>query len=84
MLTIEKDTTIEDLVREYPKTVRFLMERGVRCLACGEPIWGTIESAARDKGFSPQQIELLLDDLRAQVFGDGADGSSQSQEMGQK
>lgn len=84
MLTIEKDTIIEDLVREYPKTVRFLMERGVRCLACGEPIWGTIESAARDKGFSPQQIELLLDDLRALVFGDSADGSSQSQEMGQK
>lgn len=39
---IEKTIFIEDLVREYPSSVRFLMEKGIKCIACGEPIWGTL------------------------------------------
>ncbi len=64
---IDKEISIEDLVREYPKSVRFLMEKGVRCLACGEPIWGTLASAARDKGFTPQQIDELVSQLKQEV-----------------
>ncbi|MBN1541427.1 DUF1858 domain-containing protein [candidate division KSB1 bacterium] len=65
---IDKQSLIEDLVREYPVAVRFLMERGVRCLACGEPVWGTLESAAREKGFTVEEIDRLVEDLRAAVL----------------
>ena len=57
---ITKDITIEELIRTHPKSVRFLMEKGIKCLACGEPIWGTLESSAKDKGFNEGQIEKML------------------------
>ena len=60
---ITGDTTIEDLVRLIPGSVRYLMEQGIKCLACGEPIWGTLESAAREKGFSSDDIERFVNDL---------------------
>jgi methionine synthase II (cobalamin-independent) len=62
---ITGDTTIEDLVRLIPGSVRYLMEQGIKCLACGEPIWGTLESAAREKGFSPDDIDRFVKDLNA-------------------
>ncbi len=60
---ITKDILIEDLVREFPGAVRYLMEKGIRCLLCGEPVWGTLESAAVEKGFSGEQIETFVTEL---------------------
>lgn len=56
-------TFIEDLVREVPGAVAFLMQRGIKCVACGEPIWGTLEEAAREKEFSDAEIQRLIDEL---------------------
>jgi hypothetical protein len=41
------------------------MEKGIKCLACGEPIWGTLESASRDKGFNDSQIAEFVMDLNS-------------------
>lgn len=60
---LEKTILIEELVRKYPESVSFLMENRVRCLACGEPIWGTLESAAAEKGYSQDEIEKLVAEL---------------------
>ena len=49
---INKEIEIEDLVKVLPNSVVYLMEKGIRCLRCGEPIWGTLESAAKEKGFN--------------------------------
>ncbi len=62
---IQKDILIEDLVRELPDSVTYLMEQGIRCLRCGEPIWGTLESAAKEKGFTDSQIEQFVTGLNA-------------------
>ncbi len=64
---IKKDILIEDLVREYPESVHFLMEKGIKCIACGEPIWGTLEDAAAEKGYSEAQIEALVAELNEAV-----------------
>ena len=48
---INKEIEIEDLVRIKPGAVVYLMEKGIRCLRCGEPIWGSLEAAAKEKGF---------------------------------
>lgn len=66
-MMIGRDTLIEDLVRQHPAMVRLLMERGIRCLACGEPIWGTIESAAMEKGFTCDQLELLINEINRRI-----------------
>ena len=61
---ISKDITIEELVRELPASVKYLMNEGIRCIRCGEPIWGTLEQASREKGFSNDDIARFVDDLR--------------------
>lgn len=60
---IDKDILIEDLVRRVPKAVGYLMNKRIKCLACGEPIWGTLEEAAKGKGFSDEEIALFVREL---------------------
>ena len=60
---INKEIEIEDLVKIIPNSVIYLMEKGIRCLRCGEPIWGSLESAALEKGFSDKEISKFVDEL---------------------
>ncbi len=61
---IEKDILIEELVAKIPESVSYLMRRGIKCIACGEPIWGTLADAAKEKGFSETDIENVVHELR--------------------
>lgn len=58
-----KEISIEDLIEEYPKSVSFLAEKGIRCIKCGEPIWGTLEEACLEKNFTQETIEQTLKEL---------------------
>lgn len=60
---ITKDILIETLVETYPFSVRYLMDKGIKCIMCGEPIWGTLEEAAIEKGFDESSIISFVDDL---------------------
>ena len=64
-MEITKETTIEDLVDEVPGAVKYLMNEGIRCIVCGEPIWGTLEEAAEEKGFAQEDIARFVNDLQA-------------------
>jgi len=63
-MKITKDITIEELVETVPLSVKYLMEKGVKCIACGEPIWGTLEDAAKEKGFSDSDILKIIEELQ--------------------
>lgn len=69
MKQITSKIEIEDLVRDIPESVSYLMEKGIRCLRCGEPIWGTLESASKEKGFGDNDIENFVKDLNAIASG---------------
>lgn len=60
---ITKEIYIEDLLERLPKAVSYLMEEGIRCLRCGEPIWGTLEEAAKEKDFTDEDIERFVKEL---------------------
>lgn len=60
---IDRNITIEDLVDEYPFAVGYLSEKGIRCIKCGEPIWGTLQEACIEKGFDDKQIEIFVIEL---------------------
>ena len=60
---VTKEIFIEDLVKQVPESVKYLMEKGIRCLRCGEPIWGTLEEAAKEKGFDDSRIEIFEKEL---------------------
>jgi methionine synthase II (cobalamin-independent) len=57
---ISKETLIDDLVNEIPESVSYLRDKGIKCLACGDPIWGTLEEAAKKKGFTGEEIEQVV------------------------
>lgn len=60
---IEKSISIEDLINHVPGAVRYMMTHGIKCLACGEPVWGTLESASKEKGFSDERIDIFVKEL---------------------
>jgi methionine synthase II (cobalamin-independent) len=62
-MKITKSITIEDLVQEVQGSVTYLSKNGIRCIRCGEPIWGTLEEAAKEKGFGEDDILRFVDDL---------------------
>ena len=62
-MEITKDITIEDLIQLKVEAVRYLADRGIKCIACGEPIWGTLEEAAGEKGFNDEDINGFVRDL---------------------
>lgn len=62
-LEITKDIEIEDLVKAYPASIKLLAEKGIKCIACGEPIWGTLEEAAKEKGFSDTEIDSTINEM---------------------
>lgn len=62
-MEITKDITIEELIEAIPASVRYLSEKGIKCIACGEPIWGTLEDAAKEKGFSDDEINRFVEEI---------------------
>ena len=60
MSGINEDTTIEEIVREYPELIRPLMQHGIKCVMCGEPIWGTLKENAQEKGIN-NLSEILVE-----------------------
>ena len=64
---ITKNIYIEELVEKYPQTVTFLMRRGIVCIQCGEPVWGTLEEQARNKHI--EDIDGLVKDLNDFIKG---------------
>jgi len=61
--TIDKTISIEELIHRVPSSVKFLSEKGIQCIVCGEPIWGTLEEAALEKGLTQEEIAAGVDEL---------------------
>jgi len=57
---IKADIKIDDLIKRYPDAVGFLIKKGLPCVVCGEPFWGTLADLAGQKGFTTEQIEALV------------------------
>ena len=62
---ITRSITIEDLIDDYPKSVKYLADKGIRCIKCGEPIWGTLEEACLEKNFTQEAIDVTITELIA-------------------
>ncbi len=67
MEKIEPTIYIEDLIQQLPEAVSYLMKKQIRCIVCGDPLWGTLEEAAREKGYSDQEIAQMVEELNAMV-----------------
>jgi methionine synthase II (cobalamin-independent) len=63
---ITKETYIEDLVEDYPELVVPLRKYGIICIACGEPVWGTLGELMEKKGIdNPEEIVIEMNNIVA-------------------
>ena len=53
---IKPSDTVEELLDAYPGINSFLMERGIFCIKCGEPVWATLEEMIKEKGLDASII----------------------------
>ena len=62
MSDISADVNVEELVEAHPKAISWLADRGIVCIRCGEPYWGSLRelAAARSKD---GDIDALVVDL---------------------
>ncbi|MBS2098528.1 hypothetical protein [Carboxylicivirga linearis] len=67
MNKITKEINIENLIDLVPGAVRYLSEKGITCIACGEPVWGSLEEVAMNKGFSKEEIDQFVSALNKMV-----------------
>lgn len=69
MSTIQRSISVEDLIRDHPGSVGFMVRNGLPCFVCGEPAWGTFEEMARRSGKSDSEIDALIGELLAYTGG---------------
>ncbi|MBN2279051.1 MAG: DUF1858 domain-containing protein [Candidatus Marinimicrobia bacterium] len=55
---IKKNISIEDLVDNYPELIIPLKKHDIVCVACGEPLWGTL-GELMDKKKIENQDEII-------------------------
>ncbi len=72
MSDITLATPVEALVTAYPAAIGFLAERGVLCVVCGEPFWGTLGELIAQKGLDAAQSEHVVEELAAFLNGPGS------------
>ena len=60
---ITKDMWIEDILKKYPEAQEFLSRRGIVCIMCGEPVWGSLKEQMDEKGFSNKEMDIVLFEL---------------------
>jgi methionine synthase II (cobalamin-independent) len=58
---IDGNIYIEDLVNDYPEVVSPLAKMGIVCIACGEPVWGTLNELINSKGLD--NSEEIIEEL---------------------
>ncbi|HPU23941.1 MAG TPA: DUF1858 domain-containing protein [Candidatus Kapabacteria bacterium] len=63
MEQITKNTYVEELLETKPHAVSYFLDKGIACLVCGEPFWGTIEELVLKKGYSQEQLEQFVEEL---------------------
>lgn len=68
MLPITKDIQIEDLIVQLPQSVSYLREKGIVCVVCGEPVWGSLNDLATQKELSDDSVELIIRELNEMLL----------------
>jgi len=59
---IKKTDYVEELLEKYNGINVYLMKKGVVCIQCGEPVWGTLGELAGDKGLDVDGLVVELNE----------------------
>ena len=68
---ITLDTLVEIIVQDHPKAVGWLVHKGIICVVCGEPFWGTLGELMERKNIkNPDKLLTELHEFMASLDGD--------------
>ena len=62
-MVITKDTTIRELVFNFPASTSYFMKHNLKCVVSGDARWGTIETMVLNKSFSQEDLQKFIDEL---------------------
>lgn len=52
MERLTPDISVEELIELIPEAPAVLRRFGIICIQCGEPVWGTLNELAKEKGIN--------------------------------
>src|SRR3989344_7545800 len=64
---ISKDTTIGDIVKNYPQTIQILQENGIQCVGCHISPYETIEQGFKGHGKTEEEINIVLNKINSMI-----------------
>lgn len=62
---ISPEMELEDVARISPVAIRLLTRRDIVCIACGTPLWKTVEEAIRDAGH--EDVDSIVAEVNAEL-----------------
>ncbi len=68
-MTVTKEMPIEEIVQQYPQTVRVFLSHGLFCIGCAVARFESLEQGALAHGID---VEALVKDLNAVIEGEQA------------
>jgi hypothetical protein len=57
---IKADDAIEYLLEKYPGINEFLLDKGIFCIRCGEPVWMTLGELIDEKGLDLKTLLIEI------------------------
>lgn len=60
MPNIDKNCLIVEILRMVPESLPFLIKKGICGLSCIDSDMGSLETVARRKGFSDEEIDSIV------------------------
>ncbi|MBD3373176.1 MAG: DUF1858 domain-containing protein [Candidatus Coatesbacteria bacterium] len=66
-MPLTPQTPVEVVLDEHPAAADWLLQRGVICLRCGEPFWGSLGELLRNKRYTDEETARLVDELNAHL-----------------
>jgi hybrid cluster-associated redox disulfide protein len=67
MEKIRKNSTIGEIIREYPEIVPVLMEHGIHCIGCHVASFETLEQGFMGHGYSKKEIKKIMKELNEAI-----------------
>ncbi len=66
-MKIKPEDLVEDVIQQYPATVRVFMDHDFPCLVCGEAVWGTVEENAGRNNITGEKFNELMKALNETI-----------------
>ena len=66
-MIITSDTYIEEIMDIIPDSILYLQKKGIKCIACGEIVWGTLKDAADLKNITAQELSVIVSELNKMI-----------------